>query len=306
MLHCTMQNVKLTGFKFLVILAGVSGTFFSCNGKSSANKKEGANTVTKETTVKETLNDNNTDLPKTTASSAMPTGGIPILCYHQIRDWKSTDSKFARTYIVPVDAFKSQMKMLHDSGFHTILPDQYLAYLEKGEPLPSRPVMLTFDDGPESQVTNALAELDKEGFKAVFFIMTVVLGHPNFVTKQDVRDIDSKGHVIGCHTWNHTSVTKYKEKDWAIQVEKPKKDLEKIIGKPVNYFAYPNGLWNAAAAAEIKKYGYIAAFKLWEKMDKALPLYTIKRRIASGYWDNKALMNAIRSVEMEKAERGGK
>src|ERR1700688_1326910 len=37
---------------------------------------------------------------------------IPILCYHQIRDWKPTDSKRAKDYIVPVAVFQQQMKML--------------------------------------------------------------------------------------------------------------------------------------------------------------------------------------------------
>src|SRR5277367_5925092 len=26
---------------------------------------------------------------------------VPVLCYHQIRDWKPTDSKISRDYIVP-------------------------------------------------------------------------------------------------------------------------------------------------------------------------------------------------------------
>ena len=36
--------------------------------------------------------------------------------------------------------------MLADSGYHTILPDQLYDYLTKGTPLPSKPIMLTFDD----------------------------------------------------------------------------------------------------------------------------------------------------------------
>ena len=35
---------------------------------------------------------------------------IPVLCYHQIRDWKTTDSKVSRTYIVPPAAFAMQMQ----------------------------------------------------------------------------------------------------------------------------------------------------------------------------------------------------
>ena len=49
---------------------------------------------------------------------------VPILCYHQIRDWKASDSQSAKDYIAPVNTFKAQIKMLADSGYHSILPDQ--------------------------------------------------------------------------------------------------------------------------------------------------------------------------------------
>src|SRR5882757_6004875 len=64
---------------------------------------------------------------------------VPILCYHQIRDWKPTDSKISREYIVPPAAFAAQMRMLADSGYHTISPDQLYAYLISGDKLPSKP-----------------------------------------------------------------------------------------------------------------------------------------------------------------------
>ena len=69
----------------------------------------------------------------TPPSAAIPSASVilarkqvPILCYHQIRDWKPTDSKTSRTYIVPPAVFAAQMRMLADSGFHTISADQLI------------------------------------------------------------------------------------------------------------------------------------------------------------------------------------
>ena len=39
---------------------------------------------------------------------------VPILCYHQIRDWSPSDSKRARDYIVPINNFREQIKLLAD------------------------------------------------------------------------------------------------------------------------------------------------------------------------------------------------
>ena len=218
---------------------------------------------------------------------------VPILCYHQIRNWTSSDGKVGKDYIVPTAEFKSQMKMLADSGFNTILPDQLYNYLAFGAKLPKKPIMLTFDDTKLDQWTVAVPELKKYGFKAVFFIMTVSLGRPNYLSKIQVKQMSDAGHVIGSHTYDHQNVKKYQGQDWVTQIEKPTKTLQEVTGKDIKYFAYPFGLWNKEAIPELKKRGFSSAFILAEKRDENDPLFTIRRIIASGYWNTKTLHNSI-------------
>jgi peptidoglycan/xylan/chitin deacetylase (PgdA/CDA1 family) len=219
---------------------------------------------------------------------------VPILCYHQIRDWKPTDSKVSKDYIMPPADLKAELKMLADSGYHTILPDQLYAYLTKGEALPSKAIMLTFDDTDEDQYTVAFPEMKKYGFKGVFFVMTVSLNRlPHYMTKQQVKELFDAGNVIGSHTWDHHNVRKYQGNDWAIQIDKPTRQLEAITGKPIRYFAYPFGLWNREALPELRKRGFIAAFQLADKMDPTDPLMTIRRIIVGGGWSLKTFSAAI-------------
>ncbi len=227
-------------------------------------------------------------------------GSVPVLCYHQIRDWTPKDSKTAKVYIVPVASFKAEMKILHDKGYHSISPDQLIAHLQHGAPLPSKPIMITLDDADESQYSVGLPELDKAGFKATFYVMTVVLNRPKYFSKAQVKELNDKGHTIGCHTWDHHMVTKYTEADWVKQVVKPRAELEKIIGKPVMYFAYPFGLWNPAAVSHIKQYGFTAAFSLAGKADHEAPMYTLKRQIVDGNWSAEQMMKYIEHIEKGK------
>jgi len=227
------------------------------------------------------------------AAAVLSKKQIPVLCYHQIRDWRATDSKRAKDYIVPVDIFTQQLKMLADSGYHTILPDQLYSYLIEGTPLPSKPVMLTFDDTDLGQYTVAFPEMNKYHFKGVYFIMTVSLNRPNYMSKEQVRELSDAGNVIGSHTWDHHNVKQYKGKDWEIQLDKPTKQLESITGKPIRYFAYPFGLWNEQAIPELKKRNFVAAFQLITKRDERDPLYTIRRIIVPGYWSLKTLQQAM-------------
>jgi peptidoglycan/xylan/chitin deacetylase (PgdA/CDA1 family) len=222
---------------------------------------------------------------------------VPILCYHQVRNWKPTDGKVGKDYIVEIQNFKDQVKMLADSGYHSILPDQLYAYLNTGTPLPAKPIMFTFDDTDMDQFTVAAPTLKKYGYKAVYFIMTVSIGKKgkfvDYMTKEQIKQLSDDGNVIGSHTYDHKNFKKYEGKDWEEQLDKPTKKLEEITGKKMTEFAYPFGLWNAEGIPQLKKRGFRMAFSLADKRDQNDPLFTVRRIIASGYWSPKTLHNSI-------------
>ena len=224
---------------------------------------------------------------------------VPILCYHQIRNWKASDGKVGKDYIVEEQNFKDQVKMLADSGYHSILPDQLYAYLNTGAALPSKPIMFTFDDTDMDQFTVAAPTLKKYGFKSVYFIMTVSIGRKgkfvDYMTREQIKALSDAGNVIGSHTYDHKNFKKYTGKDWEEQLDKPTKKLEEITGKKMTEFAYPFGLWNAEGIPELKKRGFKMAFALSTKRDEKEPLFTIRRIIASGYWSPKTLSNSIKN-----------
>ena len=210
---------------------------------------------------------------------------VPVLCYHQLREFKPTDSKTARDYIVPVSNFNEQIKLLADSGYHSILPDELYNYLVYGKSLPDKPVMITFDDTRVEHFTLAASELNKYGFKGVFFIMTVSLNRPGYMTREQVKQLADDGHTIGLHTWNHKNVRTYVEEDWEVQIEKPLKNLEQITGKRVEYFAYPFGLWNEQALEKIHEFGFKSAYQLSARRNEKHPLLNIRRIIIPGEWN---------------------
>jgi peptidoglycan/xylan/chitin deacetylase (PgdA/CDA1 family) len=176
------------------------------------------------------------------AATIMARKQVPVLCYHHIHDFKGTERPVTKDYIVPPANFREQMKSLADSGYHTISPEDYNNYLLYGTPLPEKPVMITFDDTDEEQYSIGAAEMNKYGFKGVYFIMTISIGRPRYMTKEQIKDLADKGNTIACHTWDHHNVKKYADTDWPVQLAKPKALLANITGKPVEYFAYPFGL----------------------------------------------------------------
>ncbi len=228
-----------------------------------------------------------------TAAEVLSKKEVPVLCYHQIRDWKASDSKRAHDDIIPPANFKQHIKMLADSGYHTILPDQLYDYLNYGAKLPEKPIIISFDDTDLDQFTVAAPELKKYGFKGVFFIMTVSIGRPRYMSKAQIKTLSDEGHVIASHTWNHKNFTQFTDEDWAIQIDKPTKTLETITGKKVEYFAYPYGVWKPETLHKLKEHGFKAAFILSTKRDETNPLFTIRRIIDPGTYTAKNLYNSI-------------
>jgi peptidoglycan/xylan/chitin deacetylase (PgdA/CDA1 family) len=219
---------------------------------------------------------------------------VPVLTWHQLRDYKSSDSASARAYIMPPAKFRAQLDALVEAGYHAISPDQYVALLKYGAKLPSRPVLLTFDDGVDDHLEVALPELRKHGFTATFFIMTVVLGKKDYLSKADVRALEAAGMTIGSHTWDHHRVDRYHGSDWKTQITEPAQDLAEIIGHPVKYFAYPFGVWDRSGFSHLEKAGFVAAFQLSsDPMDKKYPLLTLRRMIANPSWSRSALLRAL-------------
>lgn len=264
---------------------------------SESKKKENEKITPVSTLVEKTV----AKKEKNNAAALLIKKEVPILCYHNIRDFSPTASGDIKTYTVKPAAFADQMKALSVAGYHTILPEQLYEYLVYNEPLPEKPIVISFDDTRGEQYSIGETEMKKYGFKGVYFVMTVAINRPKYLSIEEIKTVSDNGNTIAAHTWDHHMVTKYTGADWDIQLVKPKLKLETIIGKPVPYFAYPFGLWNTAAIPEIKKAGYKMAFILSTKRDSVNPIFTIRRIIVSGTWTTEGMMKAI-NASFNKAE----
>jgi len=198
---------------------------------------------------------------------------VPVLCYHRITNERKGD------YTVSTATFTSHIKILADSGYHSISPAQLYDYLVYNKALPVKPVVICFDDSRVEHSVIAAPVMEKYGFRGVFFIMTITYNKKNYMTTDEIAKLAKAGHIIGLHSWDHTMVIKYKETtDWQKQVVEPKKKLEKIVGKAVEYWAYPNGVYDHKGAEELSKY-FKLSFTLYSKRDSIVPLQTVRRMI---------------------------
>ena len=107
---------------------------------------------------------------------------IPVINFHVV-------STRPGPYTVTPARFAEEMAVLASAGVHTVRLAQIEALI-RGErvPLPSKPVMLTFDDGPVSDYTTIDPILAEHGFTAVGFLITgqiVGPGRPSYYLNTD-------------------------------------------------------------------------------------------------------------------------
>jgi peptidoglycan/xylan/chitin deacetylase (PgdA/CDA1 family) len=193
------------------------------------------------------------------------TGGVlflPILIYHY----------------TPPD-FADQLQHLQDTGYTVIDMDQALGGL-RGEPLPVKPVVITFDDGFENQM-RAFDTLKQFNMKATFYIID---GGPNsnwcigagrkyhlpsqpaggcgdaYLTWDQVRELDRSGLItIGGHTIDHPNLASESLDDQKHEIIDGKAQLEQQLGHKIYHFAYPYGSYDANTILLVQEAGYETA-----------------------------------------------
>ena len=184
---------------------------------------------------------------------------MPILVYHHMSQSDPEGSSGLRRLTVTADVFAQQMQYLQDNGYHVITFSALADYFDHGKELPTLPVIISFDDGWETQFEYALPSLEKYHYPATFFVVTDYIGRPGFISWPQLQTLLTDGMRIGSHSRSHPRLTKIKDstKLWD-QIYNSKTILESQLEISVEEFAYPYGAYNPGAAAAVKQAGYRA------------------------------------------------
>ena len=194
----------------------------------------------------------------------VPTGTktltMPILMYHYVRTPPSifSDLMGYRLSVSPED-FTAQMDWLANNRYHPVDFDDLRAYFNGSTPLPSKPVIITLDDGYRDLYTTAFPILAAHHFKAVAYIVSSFVGQPRYVTKDQILEMDKGGIQIAAHTIDHANLARASFGATMWQLTESKRWLEQLVGHPVVDFAYPSGQASAHVVTALGQAGYDTA-----------------------------------------------
>jgi peptidoglycan/xylan/chitin deacetylase (PgdA/CDA1 family) len=180
---------------------------------------------------------------------------VPILMYHVIGYVKpSTPNQ--ELWVSP-STFAAQMRALARAGYHGVtLQRVYDAWHGHAE-LPSKPLVISFDDGYYGQYRNARPTLLHDGWPGVLNLKLNNLADMGGV--RNIKRMVSEGWEIDDHTISHPDLTAISAGQLHYEVGTSRKRLQKLLGVPVNFFCYPAGRYNQAVIDEVRRDGFRAA-----------------------------------------------
>ena len=231
---------------------------------------------------------------------------IPILTYHNFTSDESS------SYKINIDKFTNQMEYLANHDFSVISMSELVAGLTS-DVLPCKPVVITIDDGYKSTYTLAYPILKKYHFPATLFIYTdFIEKNSHSLTWGEIREMTENNIEIGSHTISHCNLIKLKEKETnenylnriRREIFLSKEILENEIGKEVQFFAYPYGIYSPQVTQLVIQADYKGIFNVnsMNSINTDFKLFSLNRQIIFGQNSLNSLIQILNQLPLNVSQ----
>ncbi len=199
---------------------------------------------------------------------------VPILAFHHV----GIPSCKWSLNTVSEKSFEYQMNFIKRHGFKIISFDDLVEGTRKGSVFARNTVVLQFDDGYEDNYKYAFPILRKYDFPAMEFLISDKVGAPDFLTWDQVKEMEKYNFLAGAHTRHHVYLPEASLAIAQDEIAGSKKMIEDHLGHSIDDFCYPSGGFTKEIKRLVKEAGYKAAVTTNRGKDKLnVDLYELKR-----------------------------
>ena len=183
---------------------------------------------------------------------------VPILMYHVINP-PPAGAPYPGLY-VPAPEFAAQMQSLRQAGWHAVTLDELQQNRLHGNRLPSKPIVITFDNGYRSQYANALPILRRMHWAAVENLqLTGLPPSQGGMTNAQVRGLIRAGWELDTQGISHADLVELDASELRFQIDHARTVLRHRYHVPVSWFCYPSGQYDPAVVAAVKAAGFVGS-----------------------------------------------
>ncbi|MHB8923096.1 MAG: polysaccharide deacetylase family protein [Thermoleophilia bacterium] len=184
---------------------------------------------------------------------------LPVLMFHHVGPTPAGADEIRTGLTVSEADFESMMSWLKQAGFQPVSQTQLFQALFAGAPLPAHPVLLTFDDGYDDNAAVAAPILEKYGFTGTFYVITGKVETPEYMTWDQVTELQQRGMEVGSHTITHPDLTTLSGADLKHELADSAAAIKSHLGHPVYWLCYPAGKYDADVTRYARDAGYLLA-----------------------------------------------
>lgn len=213
---------------------------------------------------------------------------LPILMYHQVLDLPKKLGK----YVVSPQELEADIRLLRELGYETVTVSELIAYYNGEGSLPKKPIMLTFDDGYQTDYKNVFPLLQQYNMKAVFSVVGAyterystegIDKHINYahLSWDEISEMQKSGHCeFLSHSYDlhslkgrHGCLKASGESDADYRtlihddITHAQKLLAEKLGKAPPAFTYPYGGTDDELREIIREEGFSASLGTYEEIN---------------------------------------
>lgn len=192
--------------------------------------------------------------PEAARATAPP---VPILLYHHIAD-PPPGERNASLWTSRA-RFLAQLDALKRAGFHAVTLERVWRAWHGGPRLPSRPVVLTFDDGFAEQDAIARPALAARGWRGVLNLQLNRVDIPGGLSRAAIARFVAGGWEVDDHSATHPDLTKVSPARLRAEVGGSRSTFRALLGIDPMFFCYPYGKADARVRAAVRAAGFKAA-----------------------------------------------
>ena len=193
-----------------------------------------------------------------------------IFAYHAITRVAADPNRIC----VSPRRFEAQMHHLKRLGLRGVSVRELLR--SAGTERAGRLVGLTFDDGYENFLYEAVPILERFGFSATVFVVGGMLGAENawderprmkLLGAEGIREAAKRGIEIGSHGMSHVRLSGLPTASLEEEVIESRRVLGEVLDETVEGFCYPYGSVDGAATRAACQAGYSYACAMWTRVE---------------------------------------
>jgi peptidoglycan/xylan/chitin deacetylase (PgdA/CDA1 family) len=226
--------------------------------------------------------------------------GLPILLYHKV------SSQHSDALTILAEHLDRQLAYVKSSGYRPISFSELKESLHGGRALPTKPVVVTFDDGYLSTYELAYPLLAKHGVKATVFLPTAFIGgvagwdgaSEPLMSYEMMRQLSAELIEFGMHSHRHESYERLSAAQIETDLSQCLRALEDSGCRFARVFAYPYGRMpkdpsaNRAMREFFRRHEIDFAVRIGSRINALPPkdVYELKRTAVRGtdtFWEFK-------------------